>query len=240
MDMEMEIDETVPDTPIIENPLNRDPITITTFTNNNLTIPSTKNANEDSTINQTKEVDIVILDDDDDQEKMATEDSVKKTNTSTVETMPCDVIDLVDKKGSANTKCINYACKSGIEMITAPLFSLTFYRVKSSPNKLQEVCKECFDLSIKHYDNLGIALQNKELLIKCEIPIRNDLVEIDDSDSDNEQDKAESDYFKGEEFDLIEAELEDIINNKMGLYKIVEQSNMSVKALDEAGQELKG
>ncbi|KAK4878375.1 hypothetical protein RN001_010881 [Aquatica leii] len=217
--MEMEIDETVPNTPIIENKR----------TSESFLTPMITTEVTTTEINETKESndDIVVLDDDDDVKPKTDKDN-------------CEVIDLVDRKCSTvNSKCINYSCKSGIDMVIAPLFCLTFYRVKTSKTKKQEVCKECYDIALLHFDKLAIALKNDQLLVDLDIPIRNDLVEIDDSDSDDENDKEVSEYFDNENLEFLEMELEAVIKETMSKYKIEEQSNNSMASLKKTGEEIK-
>lgn len=87
---------------------------------------------------------------------------------------------------TVNTKCINYACKSGLDMLTPPEFCLSFYRVKNKINKKFEICRECYDVALSFYDEMVTKLIEEGSLMNVKIPFRNDMVEIDDSDSDDE------------------------------------------------------
>ncbi|KAB0791507.1 hypothetical protein PPYR_03307 [Photinus pyralis] len=257
--MEMDIDETVPSTTIIENRRTSETITAPVAPQEEVekhkpdddveivTVPSepTKPAETTAATEDPKPIeddDVVILDDDE-EPNTPTRTPLRakpKATQPSPEVNTCEVIDLVDRKpASVNSKCINYSCKSGLDMIIAPLFCLTFYRVKTSKNKKQEVCKQCYDIALLHFDKLAVALKNDELLIGLDIPVRHDLVEIDDSDSDDENDKEISEYFDAETMEFLEKELENVMRETMEKYKISEQTNNSVVALKKTGAEIK-
>lgn len=311
--MEMEIDETVPDTPIIENKRNSDDfialmqglnqksgsatqpegsvtelaqptsaITEVPSSSNDIeSFPNPVNATEPSpaeppitvanTETPSKPTTVAVDDDDieiidvstpssvplktykpkriiadDDVVCIDDDDDVQQTKNRSASRRPVpeikeyEVIDLVDnKKGSVNSKCINYSCKSGVDFMIAPAFCLTFYRVKSSENKKQEVCRACCDIALQHFDNLAKSLQQGDLLVKLDIPIRNDLVEIDDSDSENEMD--EDDLEGLDEFNLLflKESLEKCLEETMEKYNLKEHAYDSMVYLKEKGNDIK-
>ncbi|KAF5290122.1 hypothetical protein FQA39_LY14903 [Lamprigera yunnana] len=221
--IEMEIDETVPDTPIIENRRDSEVITHPTQFN----IGSIK-----SEVIKKKADDVILILDDDKTEK--------KRSRVNVEVAQCEVIDLVErnKNTSVNSKCINYQCRSGINMITAPQICLTFYRIKSSKTKRQEVCSECFDMAVAHFEGLMQALGNNELLINLNLPIRNDLVEIDDSDSEDEADKRVPEYLDDDYVTGLSTEIDTFLSYLMERYKIREQCDEALKLLKRSSEEV--
>lgn len=129
-----------------------------------------------------------------------------------------------------NSKCINYACKSGNNMLTAPQLCLSYYRVKKH-KKTCFVCKECYFKSMKFYGRSTKCLVNGEKLTDVKIPFRNDLVEVDDSDEEEQ-------FLNDEEcLSLYETKhinnFDHILNNIVVKYKVKEQSDMLDAKLDQ-------
>lgn len=137
----------------------------------------------------------------------------------------CDVIDLVSKEMLGNSKCINYACKSGKSMISAPEFCLSYYRVKKKLKK-SCVCMECYNNAMKFYDNMAHCLIKGEKLIDVDIPFRDDLVEIDDSDE--EQFVNEEEVLPAADIKFVNDNIDDIVQKMVTDYNVKEQ----VQALD--------
>jgi histone-lysine N-methyltransferase SETDB1 len=125
-----------------------------------------------------KNPDVVVLDDDED-EPIPSKKSKKRLDERV------EIIDLVQK--SVNSKCINYACMNGQELMVAPNFCLSYFRVKNSGNGKKEVCTECYDMAVREYDMLATELQAGNILCNVKVPIRNDTVEIDDSDEEEQE-----------------------------------------------------
>lgn len=146
------------------------------------------------------------------------------------------IIDLVGNR-SCNTKCINYACASGKEMMEAPGLCLQYFRVKNTENKRREVCKECYMVAMEHYDVLASALVKGDNVFNVEFPLRHDMFEIDDSDSENENEEEEEDFddecaaFLNEEFTKV---LEETVNK----YELNKQVEEGVKYLQERSKPL--
>lgn len=177
----------------------------------------------------TTSVDVVVLDDDEDEPKK----TVPINN-------PCDIIDLVAKKTvTGNTKCINYSCASGKDMIEAPLLCLSYFRVKNTENKCREVCRECYNQAIKFYDELAEKAIAKENLYKMEVPLRNDLVEIDDSDSDDDQNK-EKNYFDEETVKFLDENINTFLEDTMDKFEFDKQVEDGLKFMLDKVEKQKG
>ncbi|XP_025834178.1 histone-lysine N-methyltransferase eggless isoform X2 [Agrilus planipennis] len=193
--------------------------------------PETSSENKE----KRKEDDCVVILTDDEDEHTTTDTSRRKRDLVATE-----VIDLVpQKKNSVNNKCINYACQSGFGMIKAPIFCLSYFRVKNAENKCLEVCQECFEEAFLHYDGLSTALMGGKLLVEQEVPVRDDMFEIDDSDSEEDAEKEVAEYFDNESVEFLKENLDMVIMETIEKYKLNEQVNNSVKYLVEKEDKLK-
>lgn len=220
------------------------------------------NSNMNEKVAENKESidgDIVIIDNDDSdddknvpatQEK--TEAAEKKQDDNIVvldededdtsrSTAVADIIDLVHKGQvvTANTKCINYACNSGKDMLAAPLFCLSYYRVKNTENKRREICKECFDIAMQFYDQLALTATSGGNLFDIPVPLRNDLVEIDDSDSDEDQAKENDEFFSSEAVEYLNDNLNTILEATLNSYNVNKHLEDGVEFLKEKAKRLK-
>lgn len=171
--------------------------------------------------------DIVVLDDE--------EEEPKKTNNAS-----CDIIDLVAKKTViGNSKCINYSCESGKDMIEAPLLCLSYFRVKNTENKRREVCRDCYDQAMRFYDQLAEKAIAKENLYEVDVPLRNDLVEIDDSDSDDDQDK-EKDYFDEDTVKFLDENINSFLEDALHKFEFEKQVEEGLKFMLNKVEKQKG
>ncbi|RZC42438.1 Pre-SET, SET, and/or MBD domain containing protein [Asbolus verrucosus] len=150
--------------------------------------------------------DVVVLDDDED-EPVPSKKSKKKSDSED----QVEIIDLVQK--SVNSKCINYACKSGKELMIAPNLCLSYYRVKNSGSGKKEICTECYDLAIREYDMLATELKAGNVLCNVKVPIRNDTVEIDDSDEEEQESRIP--VMDENNFKFVEDNFEKILSETM-------------------------
>lgn len=166
---------------------------------------------------------IVVLDDDEEEPQPAGESA-------------CAVIDLVGKK-SCNTKCINYACNSGKEMMVAPGLCLQYFRVKNAENKRREVCRQCYMMAMEHYDKLAGALVRGDSVFNVEFPLRNDMFEIDDSDSENDNEE-EDEYYEGHCMEYLEKEFTTVLEETLNEFKFDRQVEEGVKYLKERSKPL--
>lgn len=146
-----------------------------------------------------------------------------------------ECIDLVKVKTSVNTKCINYACKSGVNMMSAPVSCLTYYRVKNYENKKREVCCECCDAALLHFDKLAQKMVDGDIVVDGDFPIRNDLIEVD-SDSDNEANSDDLDYFEDEAYQFFKDNFDDVLQETIKKFNFDMQIESSIKLLKERAE----
>ncbi|KAI4455327.1 histone-lysine n-methyltransferase eggless [Holotrichia oblita] len=139
---------------------------------------------------------------------------------------------------TGNTKCINYACKGGTSMIEPPGFCLSFYRVKNKPNKKQQICTDYSENAVEHYDRLAEALSLKEPLLNVELPFRNDVVEIDDSDSDDE--KIEDVHLDSDTVDMLEEHFDSAMSSVLNKYDFEDQIEKALVALNKKCDTING
>lgn len=130
----------------------------------------------------------------------AVTDSTKESNSepsATTDPSVSMVIDLdryaAEKRGikklrDPNNPCINFNCSSGVNIHDAPMFCLTYYCVKMKPNKKQMVCEECFETAFSYFETQVTALTEGQFLADLERPVREECVEIIDSDEEEEED----------------------------------------------------
>lgn len=252
MEEPMELEEdTVPNAEIIETKA----LSVASAHTNNTTPDKTVNQNENATEHEgSSNQDIVIIDNDDsdDQTEPAKEATISKNEDKMDDIVvlddededpkeqPCDVIDLVAKKQvTANTKCINYACNGGKDMIAAPLFCLTYYRVNNTEKKHREVCQECYDIAMQFYDQLAHTAITGGNLFDVTVPLRNDLVEIDDSDSEDETDKRKEEYFSQETVQYINDNINSILEDTVNKYGFHKQMDNGIEFLKEKAKTVK-
>lgn len=182
-DDQMEIDDSIEETQIIEN--------LSSNVSGDL-----ENASNGS-LTKTPSEDVVVLDDD--EEENSRKYSGQNKNVQ-------EYIDLVPD--AINSICINYACKSGKEFIDAPVFCLSYYRVNSKTKKAKKVCIECYELAVKMYDKLTTELKSGRTLSDFNYPLINDMVEIEDSDEEDEKLEPLSER----NFDFISENIDAVIN----------------------------
>lgn len=215
----MEIDDSVADATIIERTSEGTEIVVSPPKNKSKT-DDVVVIDNDSDDNDKGPVDVVVLDDDD------------------------EIIDLVSQKLPGNTKCINYSCESGKDMIEAPLICLSYFRVRNLENKHREVCRECYDMAMSFYDSVASKVVDGGDIFDIPVPLRNDLVEIDDSDSDDEENEGSTRYFSEENVEdldkRIKEELESVLNKfefeqqvENGLNYMKKKCEMNAQKFDE-------
>lgn len=206
----MDIDEPVANAQIIERKSLDGAPEVVVIDGDEVPTSTTKDANNTDAI--------VVLDDDDEQ-------------------LETPVIDLVGKT-SCNTKCINYACNSGKEMMVAPGLCLQYFRVKNAENKRREVCRECYMMAMEHYDTLASALIKGDSIFNVEFPLRNDMFEIDDSDSENEKEEDDSECYDAGSMEFLEKEFTKVLEETLNVYKFDKQVEEGVKFLKEKSKPL--
>lgn len=142
-----------------------------------------------------------------------------------------DVIDLVANEMRGDSKCINYACKSGKEMLKAPLFCLSYYRVKKKNKSACYICKECYNDALYCYDRMADALIKGDSLMDVTIPFRNDLVEIDDSDDDNVDVDMDQEHLSNTDIKFLNENFHEILQHSLEKYNVMKQTEVTVDVL---------
>lgn len=130
-----------------------------------------------------------------------------------------------------DSKCINYACKSGNDMIVAPKLCLSYYRVKQH-KRTCFVCKDCYNSAMMFYDNMADCLISGKELAEIDIPFRNDLLEVDDSDEE-EQPMKEDESLSMTDMQYVEDNMDDFISQAILKYNVKEQYNAIGTKLNE-------
>jgi len=54
------------------------------------------------------------------------------------------------KSKACNSNCVNFKCRSGINMMVASSFACAFYGVSIEKKKKRVICKECFEAALQH------------------------------------------------------------------------------------------
>ncbi|XP_037048662.1 histone-lysine N-methyltransferase eggless-like isoform X2 [Bradysia coprophila] len=90
-------------------------------------------------------------------------------------------------KSGEKRECINFDCKSkkSVEFYKAPLLALSHFNVPRKVNRAQFICQNCFDVSVNDYERMGVALVNQQPLLLEEVPVRPEVVEILDSEEED-------------------------------------------------------
>lgn len=68
-----------------------------------------------------------------------------------------------DKSKTCNTNCINFKCRSGVNMKPAPSFACSYYGITAEKRKKKKriICKECFDAALEHQKVYSLACNYK-------------------------------------------------------------------------------
>ncbi|KAJ8953721.1 hypothetical protein NQ314_007331 [Rhamnusium bicolor] len=239
MDMEediddpMEIDDSLPAAPIIERksdefPFNTSALDISNGGKTNeacnqpeipepIVVNDENNDEAEAITAKPKEddPDIVILDDDDEPMKGAS----RNKDGSISEPPVKEIIDLVDKPHSS--RCLNSSCKvTSTDFIAAPDFCLSYYRVKRSKNRKEEICTDCYSQSVIDFDKLSTTLKEGSLILSVDYPIINETLQIEDSDEEEEDKDNEIEYIDKENFDFISENIDDILQKTLEELKV--------------------
>jgi hypothetical protein len=96
------------------------------------------------------------------------------------------VSDKIEKIGKSLKECINPDCPRIVndEFIDSPLFVINMYQVTYKSDKENWVCNTCYEKSLDTYEKLMNQIVNNKSWRKVEIPKKKELVEIVDSDEE--------------------------------------------------------
>lgn len=181
-------------------------------------------------------------------------DEIKKTDDVPEEIKADEHSHLNGDSPRLNLKeCINPECPKHKEdeYLESPSFVLSMYYITRKPNKIQWVCKTCYEEAIETYEKLCSKFLSNEPWMDVKIPKKQDLVEIIDSDEEDEinetAEQRESNMIIFNE--QVEMEVEEILTSlsakidiKMQLeqeYELIESKiDKNDKLLGEMNQEL--
>ncbi|XP_022904964.2 histone-lysine N-methyltransferase eggless [Onthophagus taurus] len=170
--------------------------------NENMEIDAPSDVGASANVEGTPTEDVIVLDDD-------------------------EVCDLTTIK-TAN-KCLNYACRSGENMIKPPSFCLSYYRVKTKLSKKQQICVECYNEAVQHYDTLAQAVFSGVAICSIETPYKNDVFEILDSDSDS----GGEEVIDPKTMSFLEENFDETLNKVITTYNFNEQYEKCLKQLSK-------
>lgn len=153
-------------------------------------------------------------------------------------------------------ECINPECprNKDDEFLESPSFVLSMFYIAKKPTKIQWVCSTCYNEAVETYEQLCSKFLSNEPWVKVKIPKKQDLVEIIDSDEENEISEAQKKSRSEDEMIIfdeeVEKEVEEILTTmtsnidiKMQIeeeYKFIESKvNQNEKSLKEMNEEIK-
>ncbi|XP_021701076.1 titin homolog isoform X2 [Aedes aegypti] len=130
------------------------------------------------------------------------------------------------KSSTVSVECINAECKKDTrETAPAPAFVLNFFGIPKKTKK-QRICLSCYDEVVQKYSVLGGAVLDQQPLLFCEMPRKNELVEISDSSEEEEDADVKLEAEKPLPADiiaLVESELNDIVSSTFEKINISQQ-----------------
>ncbi|KAF7994847.1 hypothetical protein HCN44_004319 [Aphidius gifuensis] len=97
-----------------------------------------------------------------------------------------------DKQTSINhtMSCINFNCKSGVNMKIASTFACSYYGVNTTKKKRRFICEKCYEAPLVHQETLAVALLERKPMFECPFPDESTThINLSDSDSDSEDSK---------------------------------------------------
>ncbi|XP_070168553.1 histone-lysine N-methyltransferase eggless isoform X1 [Polyergus mexicanus] len=147
-----------------------------------------------------------------------------------------------EKSKVCNSNCINFKCRSGLNMIIAPSFACDFYGVSIEKKKKRVICKECFDAAMQHQRQLVKALIENKSLLDCHFPDHTMEVEISDSDDSDDGKKKELDddeYIPEDVLLDIKDRLDDTLLHIFKKYNIEQQTKTMYNYMQKKWQDIR-
>lgn len=140
-------------------------------------------------------------------------------------------------------ECIHYNCEKKSKIYhSASNFILSHYRVNKNKNKKQFVCDICYDEAIAKYEELSNALLLHKPLLLENLPKQAEVLEISDSESDEEVEKSlelnNENYFdKDNCLEMLNDEvLTETITNTLAKINVTQQIEFAVETITERVQ----
>ncbi|XP_012288677.1 histone-lysine N-methyltransferase eggless [Orussus abietinus] len=154
--------------------------------------------------------------------ELGSDEEIKKAKKKDKSSKPC------------HSNCINFECRSGVDMVMAPSFACAFYGVNTAKKKKRLICQTCFNNALEHQQKLVTAFLDRKPLLQCPYPDHTMKVEISDSDeSDNEKNENDQENYVSENILL---DIEEHMGN--ALISIFKKCDVEYQ-LDEAHKMLK-
>lgn len=137
-------------------------------------------------------------------------------------------------------ECINFDCKSkkSATFCKAPLWALSHFNVPRKVNRGQFICMNCFDVCLSDYERMCAALINQQPLLLEELPVRPEVVEI--LDSEEEDNGGNSNKFVDDSktlsldtLTLLEDHFEDVLKETLSKVNIDQQMSWTNQILKD-------
>ncbi|XP_059056752.1 histone-lysine N-methyltransferase SETDB1-B [Achroia grisella] len=227
--------------------LNTDEVTIKTASTpaeSTLVIPETQQPVDDASVPKLG-LEIFSLDSD---EEDATATAPKEIPQVPRPESPKELTAVEIEKARENNRCINYSCKNtpGVAYFQADAAVVAYY--DASRKRKATVCQICADAVTKRTQNLINGIKDFTPLLELDMSkLSQELVEISDSESEDEADTSdEPKETIGEAgAKLLEEQLADIINETWKKYKMDQRLskteddlNKQLSLLEEEGKEI--
>ncbi|XP_071636747.1 histone-lysine N-methyltransferase eggless isoform X1 [Temnothorax longispinosus] len=145
------------------------------------------------------------------------------------------------KSKGCNSNCVNFKCRSGVNMKAAPSFACAFYGVSLEKKKNRIICKECFDVALQHQRHLVKAFVENKSLLDCDFPDHTMEVEISDSDDSDDEKKKEPDsneYIPDDVLLDIKDKLDDTLSYIYKKYNVEQHAKVACESLKKRWQDI--
>lgn len=125
-----------------------------------------------------------------------------------------EVLEAVQKKRKIMRDCVNPLCpRTSSDFFKAPYFLLSHFYIKKKPKKQQSVCSECLDKAIEEVEIIVGQANDGVPVYEIKIPRKADVVEIEDSDSDDgEVGEDKDDLLSQQDLMLLNSEFYSILD----------------------------
>lgn len=170
-----------------------------------------------------------------------TEVNEPQKNESTVRLVEMDkLLEVNSAKNVEKRECINFDCKSkkSVTFCKAPLWALNHFNVPRKVSRGQYICMNCFDVCANDYERMCNALVNQQPLLLEELPIRPDVVEILDSEEEDNGGNSskyvdDSKYLSLDTLTLLEDHFEDVLKETLSRINIDQQMSWANQILKD-------
>ncbi|KYM98922.1 PREDICTED: histone-lysine N-methyltransferase SETDB1 [Cyphomyrmex costatus] len=147
------------------------------------------------------------------------------------------------KSKGYNSNCVNFKCRSGVNMKVAPSFACAFYGVLIEKKKKRIICQECFDVALQHQKQLVRAFIENRSLLDCDFPDHTMEVEISDSDDSDDEKKKEperdnNEYIPDDVFLDIQDKLNDTLSHIYKKYNVEQHTKVACETLKKRWQNI--